>query len=31
MDHFAYLIVMVSIILGLGATQALRGLSKMCR
>ncbi len=31
MDHFEYLMVMVSIILGLGTTQTLRGLSKMAR
>ena len=31
MSHFEYLMVMVSIILGLGATQALRGLSKLTR
>ena len=31
MSHFEYLMVMVSIILGLGATQALRGLSKLAR
>lgn len=31
MTHFEYLMVMVSIILGLGATQALRGLSKLVR
>ncbi len=31
MSHFEYLMVMVSIILGLGATQALRGLSKLAQ
>ncbi|MEE8308142.1 MAG: hypothetical protein V3R81_12815 [Gammaproteobacteria bacterium] len=31
MDIFEYLMVMVSIILGLGATQALRGLSKIAQ
>lgn len=31
MTHFEYLMVMVSIILGLGATQALRGLSKLAQ
>jgi hypothetical protein len=31
MTHYEYLMVMVSIILGLGATQALRGLSKIAR
>lgn len=31
MDIFEYLMVMVSIILGLGATQTLRGLSKIAR
>jgi len=31
MDHFEYVMVIVSIILGLSLTQVLRGLSKLAR